>query len=149
MSFYTLMTGPKMNNYRGNGLLVPPTQRMLYRYHLLQDWYTGCPAVALRDIMLEQSFQGTNCVTLWPFPVWPHIGIHTHALNHPYEHLSNQTQMKHWQLSVWYNRSASNPWWRHQMETFPRYWPFVRGIHRSRWSPRTKASDVYFDLRRN
>ena len=24
-----------------------------------------------------------------------------------------------------------NTWWRHQMETFPRYWPFVRGIHRS------------------
>ena len=23
-------------------------------------------------------------------------------------------------------------WWRHQMETFPRYWPFVKGIH---WSP--------------
>ena len=22
-------------------------------------------------------------------------------------------------------------WWRHQMQTFPRYWPFVRGIHRS------------------
>ena len=22
-------------------------------------------------------------------------------------------------------------WWRHQMEKFPRYWPFVRGIHRS------------------
>ena len=22
-------------------------------------------------------------------------------------------------------------WWRHQMETFPRYWPFVKGIHRS------------------
>ena len=22
-------------------------------------------------------------------------------------------------------------WWRHQMATFPRYWPFVRGIHRS------------------
>ena len=22
-------------------------------------------------------------------------------------------------------------WWRHQMETFQRYWPFVRGIHRS------------------
>ena len=21
-------------------------------------------------------------------------------------------------------------WWRHQMETFPRNWPFVRGIHR-------------------
>ena len=22
-------------------------------------------------------------------------------------------------------------WWRHQMKHFPRYWPFVRGIHRS------------------
>ena len=22
-------------------------------------------------------------------------------------------------------------WWRHQMQPFPRYWPFVRGIHRS------------------
>ena len=22
-------------------------------------------------------------------------------------------------------------WWRHQMETFPRYWPFVRGINRA------------------
>ena len=22
-------------------------------------------------------------------------------------------------------------WWRHQMETFPRHWPFVGGIHRS------------------
>ena len=29
---------------------------------------------------------------------------------------------------------TQNPfsWWRHQAETFPRYWPFVRGIH---WSP--------------
>ena len=35
-------------------------------------------------------------------------------------------------------------WWRHQMETFPRNWPFVRGIHRSRWIPHTKASDAEF-----
>ena len=28
--------------------------------------------------------------------------------------------------------------WKH----FPRYWPFVRGIHRSRWIPRTKASHM-------
>ena len=27
--------------------------------------------------------------------------------------------------------TQSSTWWRHQMETFPRYWPFVRGIHRS------------------
>ena len=28
--------------------------------------------------------------------------------------------------------------WKH----FPLYWPFVRGIHRSRWIPLTKASDA-------
>ena len=28
--------------------------------------------------------------------------------------------------------------WKH----FPRYWPFVRGIHRSRWIPCTKASNA-------
>ena len=28
--------------------------------------------------------------------------------------------------------------WKH----FLRYWPFVRGIHRSRWIPHTKASDA-------
>ena len=28
--------------------------------------------------------------------------------------------------------------WKH----FPCYWPFVRGIHRSRWIPRTKASEA-------
>ena len=34
--------------------------------------------------------------------------------------------------SVCYTRHRhSIAWWRHQIETFPRYWPFVRGIHRS------------------
>ena len=28
--------------------------------------------------------------------------------------------------------------WKH----FPRYWPFVRAIHRTRWIPNTKASDA-------
>ena len=27
--------------------------------------------------------------------------------------------------------SNTESWWRHQLEYFPRYWPFVRGIHRS------------------
>ena len=39
--------------------------------------------------------------------------------------------------------------WKH----FPRCWPFVWGIHRSRWIPRTKASDAelwcFFHLRLN
>ena len=42
-----------------------------------------------------------------------------------------------WYLTCYYAKvmsiiNANGPtWWRHQMETFPRYWPFVRGIHRS------------------
>ena len=39
--------------------------------------------------------------------------------------------------------------WKH----FPRNWPFVRGIHRSRWIPTqrpvTRSFDVFFDLRLN
>ena len=35
----------------------------------------------------------------------------------------------------------ADSWWRHQMETFPCYWPFVRGIHRSQ-RPVTRSFDV-------
>ena len=43
--------------------------------------------------------------------------------------------------------SHLNPWvnWHDDVikrKHFPRYWPFVRGIHWSRWIPRTKASDA-------
>ena len=46
-----------------------------------------------------------------------------------------------------------SPWWRHQMKTFTRYWPFVWGIHRSpvisphkgKW----RGFDIFFDLRLN
>ena len=31
-----------------------------------------------------------------------------------------------WQI-MWHSELS---WWRHQMEKFPRYWPFLRGIHR-------------------
>ena len=31
---------------------------------------------------------------------------------------------------AWVILTEYMPWWRHQMENFPRYWPFVRGIHR-------------------
>ena len=39
-------------------------------------------------------------------------------------------------LLWFYHEVLVNSWWRHQMETFPRYWPFVRGIHL------TKVSDA-------
>ena len=36
-----------------------------------------------------------------------------------------------------------------KLKHFPRYWPFERGIHRSRWisqGPVTQSFDVFFDL---
>ena len=33
-------------------------------------------------------------------------------------------------------------WWRHQMEHFPRYWPLVRGIHRSPVNSPHKGGDA-------
>ena len=56
---------------------------------------------------------------------------------------------KHW--TSFLTRKA---WWRHQMEIFPRYWPFVRGIHR--WPVNSPykgqwrgALTFFFDLRLN
>ena len=34
----------------------------------------------------------------------------------------------HYCSDMWKHQRS---WWCHQMDTFPRYWPFVRGIHRS------------------
>ena len=50
------------------------------------------------------------------------------------------------------NINKKMTWWRHQMETFPRYWLFVREIHRSPVNPLhkgpvTRSFDVFFDLR--
>ena len=51
-----------------------------------------------------------------------------------------RTNYKRCRILEWHRTPKS--WWRHQMETFPRNWPFVREIHRSRWIPHTKASDA-------
>ena len=39
---------------------------------------------------------------------------------------------------LWRHRNVYPSWRRHQMETFLRYWPFVRGIHRSQM-PMTRS----------
>ena len=50
---------------------------------------------------------------------------------HGYSKLLLSNPRQHWVLR---NKPSMPPWpwWRHQIETFPRYWSFVRGIH---WSP--------------
>ena len=73
-----------------------------------------------------------------------------------------RTRTMLWFLIPWLFMSPSHqqPWyclihddvikWKH----FPRNWPFLRGIHRSRWIPHkkrpvTRSFDVFFDLRLN
>ena len=55
---------------------------------------------------------------------WMELPIHA-RFSVRYESVHNQ--LRHWCRI--YRRFV--PWWRHEIETFPRYWPFVRGIHRS------------------
>ena len=45
-----------------------------------------------------------------------------------------------------YNRYLTISWWRHQMETFPRYRPFAREFTER---PVTRNFNVFFDLRLN
>ena len=51
------------------------------------------------------------------------------------------------------HRITHYAWWRHQMETFPRHWPFVKGIHRSPVDSPHKVQwhsfSVFFDLPQN
>ena len=46
-----------------------------------------------------------------------------------------------------FSPNSTGTWWVIKWKRFPRYWPFVRGIHRSPVnSPHTKASDAEFDV---
>ena len=46
----------------------------------------------------------------------------------------------------WRPSHRCKPWWRHQMETFPRYWPFVWGIHRSTLITKTSDAELWYFL---
>ena len=50
-----------------------------------------------------------------------------------YRDMSREFHVNLWDANdvILYALHANLAWWRHQMETFPRYWPFVCGIHRS------------------
>ena len=57
----------------------------------------------------------------------------TSKMKHPQPHYSRNVALRILRQSFavggWDGMDMS--WWRHQMETFSHYWPFVRGIHRS------------------
>ena len=66
-----------------------------------------------------------------------------------YSALRNTIYIIEWDVSKW---NLYMTWWRHQMETFPRYWPFVCGEFAGEFPlqrPMTRSFDVFFDLRLN
>ena len=54
----------------------------------------------------------------------------------------NKSNDMNWPFAAKYDYSHS-AWWRHQMETFPRYRPFVKVFPAQR--PVTRSFDVFFD----
>ena len=55
----------------------------------------------------------------------PTMGLKGHTVR-----CKSRLLVSYW-LSWTWGHWVSSPWWPHQMETFTRNWPFLRGIHRS------------------
>ena len=58
--------------------------------------------------------------------------------------LLNHIYWSRYNISSWCAATNHFAWLLHQMETFSRYWPFVREFTGPRWLPCTKASDMEF-----
>ena len=57
-------------------------------------------------------------------------GIHQSPIYSPHDGLiMRKASWRHWRYDTF--RIINTSWWRHKWNHFPRYWPFVRGIHRS------------------
>ena len=60
----------------------------------------------------------------------PKTSFETTTRGHVTERINTWKNILPWSAAS-HNKWHQLTWWRHQMESFPRYWPFVRGIHRS------------------
>ena len=91
-------------------------------------------SISTDDLVLTRFFLFRFCCSCWSVKCYvmyqtPRCQVliaspHQHAYSHYRE-----------ARFVWHDDVIK---WKH----FPRNWPFVRGIHRSRWIPRTKASEA-------
>ena len=80
-------------------------------------------------------------VSLWTMVIMNHGNIHKSvAIPQPVgtasPHYRKRIQFLKKIMTIWKEYVPDEDltpvaWWRHQMEIFPRYWPFVRGIKRS------------------
>ena len=102
-----------------------PSQRASYVENVSIWWRRHAHPVGL----LHQHW---NNLTIAPVPVkqpWRIWLKRSHrSLRNSYNHNETRHSKPHDDVIKW--------------KHFPRTWPFVRGIHRSRWIPHTKASDA-------
>ena len=85
--------------------------------YIIQNWFNGINFPGGVSQLLESFRNVFSCVLYW---VWVRS-----SATQPQQIMA---QRKHDDVIKW--------------KHFPRNWPFVRGIHRSRWIPHTKASDA-------
>ena len=64
-----------------------------------------------------------------PDITWPVANVRQNTTESSQKSLYNEAGPRLSTLIKWLSEWIT--WWRHQMENFPHYWPFVRGIHRS------------------
>ena len=78
-------------------------------------------------------------IFFFKFVSYQRFWIHFNWWSDDIIHYDRQDIVVQWVSQQWFTiteeyigRCELASWWRHQMEAFPRYWPFVRKIH---WSP--------------
>ena len=123
--------------------------RNIYKYRWTNFWAALLQQLTqnklLTDIQQIQSYAARVVPRLHkyshtPSLHWSHFTVKTTKMvNSFYVNIKNRFIISHlpntWLVFSYHDDVIK---WKH----FPRYWPFVRGIHRSRWIPRTKASDA-------
>ena len=97
--------------------------------HALHNSHCWCLAERLRNIPAENHVSHSACLKKYAHGcvafcfVVVMLRVPSRLVRSIYPYTSG---LLHW---YWGNRHFT--WWRHQRKHFPRYWPFVRGIHRS------------------
>ena len=134
----------------------------LQHLHMWTDgmWQPQNNYISIQSLVIPQSFSSVKKIeTLWQWSIWKTywrfsdefkeaLFVNTIMCSSTWSDKISRSDMP---LSILphMNDSRNAAWtdnWSHddviKWKHFPRYWPFVRGIHRSRWIPRTKVSDA-------
>ena len=82
----------------------------------------------ISDVSSKQTTKNTGCCYLFIPPYCSCIKLIVPAIKHKLKRAFRQSQNA--SVIKMFEDYSKKSWWRHQMETFPRNWPFVRGIHR-------------------